>query len=96
MKRLLLTLALGAVVGIGLAVVVAVVWRSLPTPPIVVQQPPQPAPGAIPPRRVSLPVFLALACTCNLSVVALLGSVALRRRMDSISPEKASPPRKPR
>lgn len=94
MKKLILTLALGAAVGVGLAVLVAVVWRALPTPPITVQQPPQAEVAATPPRRVSLPVFLALACTCNLSVVALLGSVALRRRMDSISPDIDAPPKK--
>lgn len=52
-------------------------------------QPPTPSPeGEQPPQRVSLTVLLALVCVFNLSVIALLGSIALRRRIDSISPDK--------
>lgn len=89
LKKLFLILALGAVVGVGLAVLVAVVWNNRPAQQQVVQPPAQPGADAAAPRRVSVPVFLALACTCNLSVVALLGSVALRRRIDSISPDNS-------
>lgn len=50
---------------------------------------PAPSPAAeAPPRRVSPAVFLALACVFNLSLVALLGALALRRRMDRISPDR--------
>lgn len=91
MKKLLLTLVLGALIGVGLAVVVAVVWNTTRAQQSAVQQPAEPQAGPLVARRAGLPVVLALACTCNLSVVALLGSLALRRRMDRISPDRAGP-----
>lgn len=58
-------------------------------PPVVALQQPTPTPEGQGPRpRTSLPLVLALACSCNISVIALLGSIALRRRMDRISPDK--------
>lgn len=51
------------------------------------QPPPQPEDEAGRPG-VSLKIWLALVCICNLSLIALLGSLALKRRFDSINPEK--------
>lgn len=57
-------------------------------PQVALQQPtPEPEGEATRPR-VSLAVFLALVCICNLSTVALAGSYALKRRFDSINPDK--------
>lgn len=87
MKKLLLTLALGALVGVGLAIVAALIWRAQ-VPQIAIQQPTLPPPVAQTGlKRSSLTIILALACTCNLSAVALFGSVVLMRRMKQISPD---------
>lgn len=66
---------------------------------VVASRPPQQAPSALEqpapspaaetaPARVSPAVFLALVCVFNLSLVAFLGAIALRRRFDSINPDK--------
>lgn len=87
MKKLIIVLFVVIMLGAG-GLAVVVVSRGPPGPPAALQQPaPQPE-GAGPPQRVSLPVFLALVCVFNLSLVALLGSIALRRRIDSISPDR--------
>lgn len=57
-------------------------------PVAALQQPTPPPEGEAPPRRVSAAVWLALVCVFNLSVVALLGAIALRRHIDRISPDK--------
>ncbi|HMQ34389.1 MAG TPA: hypothetical protein PKD53_26880 [Chloroflexaceae bacterium] len=57
-------------------------------PVVALMQPTPPPDGEAPPRRVSAAVWLALVCVFNLSLVALLGAIALRRHIDRISPDK--------
>lgn len=52
------------------------------------QQPTPPPEGEEDGPPVSLSVLLALVCIFNLSVVALAGSIGLRRHFDSINPDK--------
>jgi hypothetical protein len=70
----------------GLGVVVAT--RPAQQAPSALEQPAAPPAADAPAPRVSPAVFLALVCVFNLSVVALLGAIALRRRFDSINPDK--------
>lgn len=70
------------------AVPPAFLWEAAASPRIALQQPtPQPEDGAAQPG-VSLRVWLALVCVFNLSLVALLGAIAMRRRIDSFNPDK--------
>lgn len=87
LKKLIIAMFVIILLGAaGLAVVVAT--RSPAQPATTVQQPAPQAPPEAPPARVSPAVFLALVCVFNLSLVALLGAFALRRRMDRISPDR--------
>ncbi len=54
--------------------------------PVAALQQPTPTPEGEAPPRLSAAVWLALACVFNLSALALVGAIALRRHIDRISP----------
>lgn len=59
---------------------------SLPAP--VAQTPTPPAPAPPTARSVSPQVLAALICLSMISLFSIIGSVALKRRFDSISPDR--------
>lgn len=87
MKKLILGMFVVILLGAG-ALAVVIATRPAPGPPAALEQPAPEAADERPPPRVSPAVFLALVCVFNLSLVALLGSIALRRRIDRISPDR--------
>lgn len=85
---ILVAWSVGVLLGVASPASAATAPGYVQRPPVAFQQPTPPPEDQAPPPRVSLSVLLALVCVFNLSVIALLGSLALRRRIDRISPEK--------
>lgn len=64
------------------------VLRSSALQPAPTAQPPTPPERANAARPVSLPVIAALLCLFALSLFSIIGGVAIKRRFDSISPDR--------